>query len=550
MAPDAGDRRRKLLTEPDRATARIAVIPARPALTDPQPAIRQYVDVLRRQFWLIALTTVITVASAAALVSSQDPVYQASMKVVVGQGGGVFEPEFGGAVQPFTQTMTNLLESDIIARRVIEKLGLEQTPKEFLDDLHVSSRPESSVLEVSYQDTDKERAVASLDEVGTIFTRLVEERLSARLRRESLPAVTVSIWDDAHLEADRVSPNPARSLAFATVLGLALGLVLAFARDSLDERIRGRRDAERAFGAPVVGALPSGVRGATPLLVGGEGRRTGELIEALRLLRANLLFSEAGIRGRTVAVTSGLPGEGKTTVVANLGVLLALAGHNVICVDADLRRPKLHEHLNLSPDGAGLGDVTEGRVSVTDALREVVPGAVAPQEADGMKRRLSDAARGVVPGGVAREEAAEMKRRRRLPARTGAGATDASTAPNGWGATAQDPNGGPGRLRVLLANHSPGAPPDLLTADRVSELTERLSEHADYVIFDTPPILEVGEAFPLALVADTVFVVAREGRTTARTAEAVRLTLEGLGVSRVSVILTGSNARRASSGRY
>jgi capsular polysaccharide biosynthesis protein/Mrp family chromosome partitioning ATPase len=516
VAPDAGDRRRKLLTE---ATARIAAIPAPAALTSPQPALRQYVDVVRRQFWLIAITTMSTVVVAAALVSRQDPVYQASTKVVVGQGGGVFEPEFGGAVQPFTQTMTNLLESDIIARRVIEKLGLEKTPEAFLDDLDVSSRPESSVLEVTYQDTDKTRAVDTLAEVGTVFTQLIEERLSARLRRESLPAVTVSIFDPAHLETDPVSPKPTRSLAFATALGLALGLVLAFARDSLDERIRGRLDAERAFRAPVVGALPSGVRGATPLLVGGQGRRTGELIEALRLLRANLLFSEAGIRGRTIAVTSGLASEGKTTVVANLGVLLALAGHNVICVDADPRRPKLHEHLNLSPDGAGLADVTDGRVSLTDALREVVLGTAPPPEAAGMKMRL------------------------RLSARGAAGPPDAR------GTILQEANGGPGRLRVLLANHSPGAPHDLLTSDRVAELVERLIAHADYVIFDTPPLLEVGEGFPLALVADTVLVVAREGRTTVSTAEAVRLTLEGLGVSKVSIILTGSNIRRAYSGR-
>lgn len=523
MAPDAGDRRRKLLTE---ATDRIAAIPARAAPTSPQPALRQYVDVVRRQFLLIAITTMGSVAVAAAFVSRQDPVYQASTKVVVGQGGGVFEPEFGGAVQPFTQTMTNLLESDIIARRVIEKLGLEKTPEAFLDDLGVSSRPESSVLEVTYNDTDKTRAVDTLAEVGTVFEQLIEEKLSARLRRESLPAVTVSIFDPAHLETHPVSPKPARSLAFATALGLALGLVLAFARESLDERIRGRLDAERAFGAPVVGALPSGVRGATPLLVGGQGRRTGDLIEALRLLRANLLFSEAGIRGRTIVVTSGLASEGKTTVVANLGVLLALAGHNVICVDADLRRPKLHEHLNLSPDGAGLGDVTEGRISLTDALREVVLGIVAPPEAAGMKMRLG------------------------LSVRTAAGPPDASHAANAGGTILQEPNGGPGRLRVLLANHSPGAPPDLLTSDRLAELVERLNAHADYIIFDAPPLLEVGEGFPLALVADTVLVVAREGRTTVSTAEAVRLTLEGLGVSKVSIVLTGSNARRAYSGRY
>ena len=446
------------------------------------------------------------------------------MKVVVGQGGGVFEPEFGGAVQPFTQTMTNLLESDIIARRVTGKLHPDQTPAEFLTDLHVSSRPESSVLEVSYEDTDKKRAVRALAEVGTVFIALIDERLSARLRRDSLPAVTVAIFDPAHLEAEPVSPKPVRSLGFATALGLVIGLVLAFARDSVDDRIRSRSDAERAFGAPVAGALPRGMRGATPLLVGGRGGGTGEEIEALLLLRANLMFSEAGIQGRTVAVTSGLSSEGTTTVVANLAVLLALAGHDVICVDADLRRPRLHELLNLSSEGAGLNDIAEGRIAVADALRDVDLGVATTDGAPVTQAALRIRPRATAAAG-----------RRQTPA---AGAKAAQKA---------EIRSHP-RLRVLLANPSPDAPAVLLTANRVAKLVEQLSTHAEYVIFDTPPILEVGDAFPFAKAADTVLVVAREGRTTVSTAEAIRLTLDGLGVSKVSIILTGSNTRGGSRG--
>src|SRR5436305_7393189 len=129
----------------------------------PRPAfVAQYGSVLKRQGWLIALIVVCAVAGAVAITAVQTPVYQASMKIVVGQGNGFFQPQFGGSVQPFTQTMTALLQSDVVARRVIDADRLQVTPVGLLSRLHVSSNPESSVLDVSYDSTDRRTAVAIL----------------------------------------------------------------------------------------------------------------------------------------------------------------------------------------------------------------------------------------------------------------------------------------------------------------------------------------------------------------------------------------------------
>src|SRR4051812_38136997 len=115
--------------------------PSRPAF------VAHYGSILRRQGWLIALIVVCAVIGAVAITAVQTPVYQASMKIVVGQGNGFFQPQFGSSVQPFTQTMTSLLESDIVARRVIRSQRLSLTPKGLLSQLHVASNPESSVLD-------------------------------------------------------------------------------------------------------------------------------------------------------------------------------------------------------------------------------------------------------------------------------------------------------------------------------------------------------------------------------------------------------------------
>jgi succinoglycan biosynthesis transport protein ExoP len=442
-------------------------------VTEHQPDLRQYLRVLRRQGWLIALVTVLALGAAAVVSELQTPVYRASMKVVVGQGGGVFQAQFGGSVEPFARTMANLFESDVVARKAIDDLHLRMTPRQLLARVHVSSRPQSSVLEVSYDTPARAQAVPILADLGRVFTRLVKQKLGEPRTTGSAP-ISASVFDPAHLEPGWVSPRRVRNLFFAGVLGLAVGLVLAFVRESLDDRIRSRRDAERWFGAPVLGALPKGIRaaGAAP----GNGGALS--LEAMSMLRANLEFLGGGVGGPLIVVTSALPEEGKTTLVAHLGVALASAGNRVICVEADVRRPRLSEYLTATAVEHGLVDVIEGRVELTDALVELP---------------LQAGANGAGPGG---------------------------------------------RLHVLPAGKARTNPADVLTAERVEKLTEDLRGRADYVIFDAPPILLVGDVFPFARATDNVIVVAREGRTTKEAADAVRVTLERLAIEHVGVVLT------------
>jgi len=466
--------------------------------------LRQYLLVLRRQAWLVALVACAAVGIAALVSYLQDPVYRASMKIVVGQGGGIFQPQFGNSVEPFTQTMTNLLESDIVAGTVIDNLGLSTTPEALLRRLHVTSRTESSVLELTYNSSSKDEAVVVLSEFGSVFGTLVDQRLGSRAEGrtpggEPLTPITASVFDPAHLEPGVVSPNPERTMVIAGVLGLALGIALAFLRDALDDRIRSRRDAEAWFGAPVIGALPKGLH-VRP----AHGYKP-ELVEALHLLRANLQFSQAGLTGPVLAVTSALPDDDHSIVAASVGRSLASAGYDVVCVEADLRQPKLARLLRADAKPVGLIDVLEDDVEVGEALAEV-PLAF-----------------------------------------TSGNGRDPSRVTDGLGADGRqwpgsDGQRGKGRLRVLTAGRTPPNPADVFTRDRVARLVEQLRAHAEYVLFDTPPLLTVGDAFPVFSVSDGVVVVAREGRTRRGTAESVRSALEGLGVERVSIVLTDATA--------
>ena len=443
------------------------------------PPLRQYLRFLKRHAWLIVLVPLVAIALAWFFVSRQTSVYRAEMGIIVAQAGGSGQPQIGGTA--LTQTMQNIIESDVIARRVAGGLDLQVESSDLLKKIKTTVKPSSSVITVSYDSTDKPQAVAVLTRLATEFKALIRTNLgvTGSLQKTGPFLIVANVYDPPHLRPDRISPQPAKILGFAGALGLALGLVFAFARHSLDNRVRSRHDAEEWFGAPVIGTLPPRVRSRQAIGLSGAkpGRRDNEAVEAIQLLRANFQFGASSVSGPTVLVTSNLEEEGKTTVVANLGLALALSGRDVVCVEGDVRRPSLYRLLGRAQSSRGLVDVIEGRASLDDVLEEI------PLPRQSENGRAPDK---------------------------------------------------PGRLRFLPAGPASST---ALPPERLMDVVRDLSSRAEYVIFDSSPLLSGGEALPLAVNMDGVLVVAREGRTTREGAQAVRTTLHGLGADKVAVVL-------------
>jgi succinoglycan biosynthesis transport protein ExoP len=462
-----------------------------------QTPLRQYLSVLKRGAWLVALVPAVTLAATAAVTFTKQPVYRASMKIVVAQAGtGVDQtPEFGSP--ELMQTMTTLLESEVIADGVIDDLRLETTPVEFLKHLHATYTPGSSVLDVTFDSTSKRAVAPILAQVAEVYQALVRNKLGSRsgaARGEALPLVNVEVFDPAHRNPKQISPKPVRTLAFAGVLGLAFGLAFAFLREGLDERVRSQADAEDWFESPVIASLPKRLRGGRKATVMQSRAENPSLAGSVEVLRANVLYSQPVARGPAILITSPMPEEGKSLVAANLAFALASGGGDVICIDADLRRPSIHRYLGLDLNAAGLSDVLTRRLDVEDALQQIA----LPHSGNSQ----------------------------------GGSPFEANANEDG------------GRLRVLTAGSGSGESHDrgnILTAELVRDLVERLRGQADFVIFDGPPLF-VADAFPLAVQADSVFVVARQGRTTREKARSARATLSGLGVEHVAVVLTDAAA--------
>ena len=184
----------------------------------------------------------------------------------------------------------------------------------------------------------------------------------------TLESASASAVKPQGVKAPNSKPMRALLLGF---LGLLAGLAAVFVLDRLDSRIRSKRNAEEAFGAPVVAEVPRLSKSSGEQLV-SRTEPSSSFVEAYRSLRTYVaLWSPEGDDDdghRVIVVTSPSPGEGKTTTVAHLAAMLAEIGRSVVVVSADLRRPRIHEYFDRAAS-PGLVDVlaaTPGAPSFDD----------------------------------------------------------------------------------------------------------------------------------------------------------------------------------------
>lgn len=216
-------------------------------------SVKELLQVIRRWIWAVALVMCILTASAVGLSLLQTPEYGASIKILVGQKQGDEAPVNLGSdvegLQQLTLTVAEVIPTRPVAEGVIKQLDLRTTPEELLEDVSVEQVTDTQVVEVSYRDTDPERAQMVANTIGDVFSEQVAEV------SPSTNAVTATVWERAALPNSPVSPNPARNGILALVLGGMLGLGLAFLLEHLDDRWRSPEEVEQISGVPTFGMI-------------------------------------------------------------------------------------------------------------------------------------------------------------------------------------------------------------------------------------------------------------------------------------------------------
>ncbi len=186
---------------------------------------------------------------------------------------------------------------------------------------------------------DAKRELENLQRVKeAINLRIASEMIDTELPMSNIVTVT----DVAKVDPNPVKPNKPLNIGLGVIVGLIVGIGLAFFIEYLDTSVKTIDDVERALQAPVLGVIPQNVGSLIE-----EGPDTPHA-EAYRVLRTNVLFSRKDEKLNTISVLSGGAGEGKSTTLLNLATVFAQNGSRCLVVDSDLRRPSIHKVLKVS----------------------------------------------------------------------------------------------------------------------------------------------------------------------------------------------------------
>jgi capsular exopolysaccharide synthesis family protein len=316
--------------------------------------------------------------AAAGLAILQPRVYQADASGFVSAGGSSSASEASISdllAKSRAASYVDLATSRATARAVIADLGLTVDPSALIGEVTVTQPPDTVLIKVSARAGTPRGAQALADAWVRSLKRQVDtiENPSGG-DKQALRIVPI---ESAALPTAPISPNLSRYLALGLLVGLLAGLSYAVGRNQLDQRVRDESDVQ-PFTVAVAASIPQSppiahhASGRVSLVVVDRVRQDREsavAAEAFFKLRTNLQFMDVDHPPQVIVVTSPLPGDGKSTIAANLAAALSLADRRVVLVDGDLRRPVVAGSFGLV-EGAGLTDVLVGGVDVWTALQQ------------------------------------------------------------------------------------------------------------------------------------------------------------------------------------
>ncbi len=186
------------------------------------------IQAILRQFWVVVMTVVLLTGATIGFSIAQTPQYEASTLIIIGQGGKLTQnPLELAGIRDITDTMVVAISTRTVAEGVIDKLNLQKTPKELLDNMEVRREGPTQFIEVTYRDDDPQRAQLVANTIGNVFSDKVAGI------SPSAEAITATIWDPAAVPQAPTDPDPVRNGFLALILGLMLGVALALLLDYL-----------------------------------------------------------------------------------------------------------------------------------------------------------------------------------------------------------------------------------------------------------------------------------------------------------------------------
>ena len=294
---------------------------------------------------LVVVACVLAVAGAAlALSLREQPRYEATASFLV-------EPRDG---EVSAAEVIELARADEVAARTADRVGTVD-PAYVSANVSVEQEQGSGVFTVRATATGDAEGPAVAADTATDFT---EEFVDYTKRLDDAFEGRVEVVSTAEPPDEPVSPRSIRNTLLGALAGLLLGIVVAFAWERLDHRVRAARELDRILGVPLLARIPKSP--ALELQPALRGLPAADA-EHFQMARVSLRYLDLDRDLRTVLITSPDAGDGKTTVAFCLALVAATSGERVLVIEADMRRPGLA--VLAEPSVAGLSGVLEGRAA-------------------------------------------------------------------------------------------------------------------------------------------------------------------------------------------
>ena len=495
-------------------------------------SLADYVGLLRRRKWVVIVTALAVPAIAVVLSLLSAPTYQASAKVLLNQQNAGVASQ-GSFVDPAraAQTQADFARTQEVVGAAVKSAHVPGlTPDVLLARSSVAASLGSDFLTFSVKDsnagladrlaTTYARAYVAyrhgMDTHAIAHARRIAQGQLTRLEAAGLGKSAAHKGAEAQLAAldgtevptlvvlhtsdgaVKVGPRVKRNAGMALVLGLFLGIGLAFVWDLFDTRVRSLEALQTALPQlSLLGRLPMparALRERDDLVM--SAAPTSPEAEPIRVLRANFEYAASAVRAKTIMFTSGVGGEGKSTTVANLALALARGGRRVVLVDFDLRNPSADRLFGLE-DMPGLIDVALYDLDVDDALADV---------------HLME--------------------------------------PDGDEPVSQSATTEQGRLEVLPLGRRLQDPDQLRAEVVVRQILDRIRRRADYILIDAGPLLPTGDAIALSAYVDAMVLIVRLNMLPRSALDDVANALASSRAAKLGLVVTGAETLKQQSSRY
>lgn len=409
--------------------------------------LRDFYQLVLRNLPLVLVSLLLGVGVSAGITYSMTPIYQAKVQLFVSTPSSALDVSALVQGSSFSQqrvkSYAQIVNGPETLRPVISELDLDYSYEKLAKAVTATAPLDTVLISVTVSDPDPYLAARIANAIGRQFAVTANSLEISGSANSS--AIKVSMVKSASLPKSPSSPKTSLNLLLGLILGFGLGVGLSILRSIFDNTIKNEDNLDGSTVLAAVAFDQSSLE--KPLIT--QISRYAPRTESFRQLRTNLQFVRADNPPTVIAVTSAVPGEGKTSSSINLAISFSTAGFKTLLIEGDMRRPKLSEYMKLEKEITGLSEILSGKIQ------------------------------GDVPSRIA------------------------STLFQ-WGEN---------ELSIIAAGTTPPNPAELLDSQSFKELIAHVRDSFDFVIIDCPPTLLVADASIIAAQCDGAILVTKVAKT-------------------------------------